>query len=94
MKLQRLQYFILRPTGDLERSIFVSENDVAFRIPHVYEYINKYEGNGQKSSKISKFQCTRNSSRKSHTQEMQEVSICLRSAYDFQVSKCRFGWVE
>jgi hypothetical protein len=41
LKLQRLQNRVLRAIGKLDRCTPVRELQVAFRLPYVYNYINK-----------------------------------------------------
>jgi hypothetical protein len=41
LKLQRLQKRVFRATGNLDRYTQVRELHVAFKIPHVYDYITK-----------------------------------------------------
>jgi hypothetical protein len=41
LKLQRLQYRVLRAVGDLERRTPVRNFHLAFKIPYVYDYITK-----------------------------------------------------
>jgi hypothetical protein len=41
MKLQRLQYRVLRPIDNLDRHTPVRDLHLAFTIPYVYDYITK-----------------------------------------------------
>jgi hypothetical protein len=42
LKMQRLQYMVLRTVGKFPSCIPVSELHMAFQVPHFYDYITKF----------------------------------------------------
>jgi hypothetical protein len=48
LNLQRLQNRVFRALGILDRCTPVRELHVAFKIPYVYDHVNKLEGQRQK----------------------------------------------